>query len=350
MSAVNIVALLGVLLGEIALYMDIGSRLFGPCRRTLLGSAVRIFVMVVAMALLAAPACFLIFYPNSHTVKTICFVAAALGVLLFLHFLFPYKFGIRKVDEGKRESVTTSLTPVVALREQTIEYPDLPSELTDFALLVISDLHCNTGQSISVLKDWVDALTDAKPDCVAILGDLTEKRELLPAVIEILDRIPSRLGAFCVRGNHDFEDGRAEMIEESLRGTSITLLANSAYRFPDLKLTLLGVESPWNSAPLPEPPQADFVIGLTHSPDNIPLLARSRVNLGLAGHTHGGKMRLPMVGPLMVPCALGRFLDGGLYALGTTLTVVTKGIGYFPGGGKRQGEILRLTLSRSMQP
>ena len=350
MSAGNIAALLGLLLGETTLYMDIGSRLFGSCRRTPLGSAVRIFVMVAAMASLAAPACLLALYPNSHTVQTICFVAAALGVLLFLHFLFPYKFGIRKVAEGKLGSVTTSLTPVVALREQAIEHPDLPSEMTDFALLVISDLHCNTGRSISILKDCVDALTDAKPDCVAILGDFGEKGELLPAVIEILDRIPSRLGAFCVRGNHDFEDGRADIIEESVRETSISLLANSARRFPDLRLSLLGVESPWNSTPLPEPPQADFVIGLTHSPDNIPLLARSRVSLGLAGHTHGGKMRLPIVGPLMVPCALGRFLDGGLYALGNTLTVVTKGIGHFPGGGNRQGEILLLTLARRRQP
>jgi predicted MPP superfamily phosphohydrolase len=69
--------------------------------------------------------------------------------------------------------------------------------------------------------------------------------------------------------------------------------------------------------------------------------------LSFAGHTHGGKIRLPLVGTMLVPSRFGRFLDYGWFQKADCRMFITKGIGYFPGLFGRQGEVLKIRLIRS---
>ena len=108
-------------------------------------------------------------------------------------------------------------------------------------------------------------------------------------------------------------------------------------------VTLLGLEHPWNRKGTLAAIEG-FCIGLSHTPDNLPLLNQLGVPLAVAGHTHGGKFWLPLIGTILNPVRLGRFLDQGWFRLGGTRLFITKGIGYFPGFAGNCGEIVILTL------
>jgi predicted MPP superfamily phosphohydrolase len=122
------------------------------------------------------------------------------------------------------------------------------------------------------------------------------------------------------------------------------LLSNRHIQIPQVGVTLIGLECPWRTTSEVQSPPPGFSIGLTHTPDNILELARYGVDIAFAGHTHGGRLRLPLIGSLLVPCRLGRFLDAGWFVVGRTLLCVTRGIGYFPSKQRRPGELLKITL------
>ena len=124
------------------------------------------------------------------------------------------------------------------------------------------------------------------------------------------------------------------------------LLSNGVHHVPGSQVSVLGLEVPWERAMTRESLADRFVLGLSHTPDNIRLLARMDVNVGVAGHTHGGRLRVPGLGPLWVPSRLGRFMDQGLFTRGDSAMYVTAGLSYFLARAGKQGEILRLTLSR----
>jgi len=180
---------------------------------------------------------------------------------------------------------------------------------------------------------------------VFVLGDLGEREDLLPGVVQAVSAIPSRFGTFVVRGNHDCEGWRDQAIQELLARNRITLLASETLPLPGMNVALIGLEHPWCRSPLPRRPDAGLIIGLSHTPDNIHLLRQLGAHVCVAGHTHGGALRLPLIGPLLVASRLGRFLNKGPFRLGDTLLYVTPGIGYFLGSPRNRGEILRLTIA-----
>ena len=74
-------------------------------------------------------------------------------------------------------------------------------------------------------------------------------------------------------------------------------------------------------------PAADLRIVLSHTPDQFYRLASWGVELVLAGHTHGGQYRLPLVGPVLMPSVYGRRFDRGFFRRGRTVMSVSQGVG-----------------------
>ena len=114
---------------------------------------------------------------------------------------------------------------------------------------------------------------------------------------------------------------------------------------PGLGIEIVGLEWPWDRGILPSPSRAAFAIGLTHTPDNIKMFSRLNVPLAVAGHTHGGKFRLPWIGSFPVGSKYGRFLDEGWFQFGSTRLYITSGIRHFPGLLGRPGVIVELTIT-----
>lgn len=335
------VAVLIILVGELVLLVDLGSRLFGSYARTRTGMAWRIAVLTSVGFALIAPVLWYWVDPDAAQ-SSVVMIAIVAGLMIF-HFLCPYQWGIRR--SGKPSS-TNDLVDGVVLRTEHVVSSDLSESLQSITALVISDVHCNSDSQLSQLEAAVERLSESEdPDFVFLLGDFGEKKELLPSIINVLQSVSSRFGTFCVLGNHDHEGGRREFLLEILESRGICVLDNQVRKIPELGVDLVGVNYPWNHETLPSLKCDGFGLGLTHTPDNLVHFPGWGISIGVAGHTHGGKLRLPGFGPVFVSSRFGRFLDRGWFEYKGSQLCITPGIGYFPGRFGNVGEILRLTIS-----
>jgi len=181
----------------------------------------------------------------------------------------------------------------------------------------------------------VELLERERPDLVVLVGDVLADRGALTgtadaagAATEVLPRLHAPLGVWAVLGN--WEHWRHEVDKKALFGAAgVRLLVNRAEPVrPDL--WLVGLDDWMSGAPLPEQalsgvPEGVFAIGLLHSPRGFDAVA-GRLPLGLAGHTHGGQVRLPFMGPFWLPPGSAGRARGWYEERGSRL-YVSRGVG-----------------------
>ncbi|MFW6189631.1 MAG: metallophosphoesterase [Planctomycetota bacterium] len=342
-----VLAIVGIVAGEVFLVLDFINRVLGSYSRTAAGTLWRLAAGLVPFVALASPAVLLALGWDTTAVHVLCVVAGAVGWLVALHFLVPYKWGVRRMPEDTHQRGQRPLRRGVMLQDCRLETDRLPEGTDHLTIVALSDLHCTTHQKVETLTEALEALGEEERfDFVLVLGDFGEEPNLLPEVLRGLATIPSRYGVYCVRGNHDFERDRAELIRDLAAVHGVLLLPNETHDVPGTGITLVGIERPWDSQPLPKPTGGRFAIGLSHTPDNIRRFERLGVDIGFAGHTHGGRLSLGRLGSVLVPGLLGRFMERGLFQVGKTRMYVTAGVGYFLARFGKEGEILRVTLCR----
>ncbi|MCP4398429.1 MAG: hypothetical protein GY801_14170, partial [bacterium] len=172
-------------------------------------------------------------------------------------------------------------------------------------------------------------IEERKPDLLVITGDFITKRKYLDSLPNILPRFASCCQAFAVLGNHDYWSG-ADEVAEAIQASGIILVTNSWRRVQvdrQRELALCGYEHPWRDDRIPAIPSGTLSIVLTHTPDNIYRLSEAGADLVFAGHFHAGQIRLPYLGPLVIPSVYGRRFDRGHFTVNKTQLFVTSGIG-----------------------
>ncbi|MBI3855286.1 MAG: metallophosphoesterase [Planctomycetes bacterium] len=175
-----------------------------------------------------------------------------------------------------------------------------------------------------------------KPDLILMAGDhLQEQGPALAPLRGEFRRLfadlrgAAPLGVFAVRGNIDPPDWT--ILFDGLPITTID--ATQSIDLPDFRLTGLSMEDSFRST-LAVSSTDRFHIVLGHSPDFA--LGEVRADLLIAGHTHGGQVRLPGIGPLMTLSRVPRAWAAGATALGGGRTlVVSRGIGMERGAAPR---------------
>jgi predicted MPP superfamily phosphohydrolase len=214
------------------------------------------------------------------------------------------------------------------MREWELVYPGLSESLDGLSIVQLSDLHFATCYNRRYFECVVDACRDWSADLVVVTGDLIEHDETIAWIVPLLGRLEARLGKYAILGNHDVEHQPERVLEalaeagfESLEGRWATVLENDAV------LALGGTSAPWG--PLPDRgaiPTSDFRLLLSHCPDQFYRAVGWAVDLVLAGHNHGGQIRLPAMGPVFMPSRYSRRFDRGFFRRGRTLMYVTEGI------------------------
>lgn len=189
----------------------------------------------------------------------------------------------------------------------------------------ISDLH-TTGFGRRE-KKILAILAEEKPDLIVLTGDLIRSHTAPERVGDLLGRLQAPLGVFVVPGNWDHWVGGDR--EDRMIGTSgAATLVNRAVRVRD-DVWLVGFDDALSGQPTLDPladlPVDAFAIGLFHSPVWFDHVA-AKLPLSLAGHTHGGQVRLPFWGPLILPPASGGYVSGWYEKLGSRM-YVSRGIG-----------------------
>ncbi len=192
---------------------------------------------------------------------------------------------------------------------------DLPPELEGFRLAQISDVHLGAYFSLERLESLLQRIADAKPDLLAITGDIFDDVRMNPAAVKIVDAFTDKFkfGVWYIHGNHEHFRG-IRAIEAELAQTKIHWLVNRAEHVTS-KLYILGVDYP-SRAPITSTgdkereqlfnearkkfvdeaeagvPDDAIKILLAHHPEFIDDGAERHFALTLTGHTHGSQFGL----------------------------------------------------------
>ena len=209
-------------------------------------------------------------------------------------------------------------------------------------LLHISDLHASAMVSLKFISRAIDVALEFKPDLICVTGDFVTGTFDDPLqYTHILRRLSDAAPCFAVLGNHD---GGAWAVEHGgysdlawvtglLADSGISLLHNDAKKFSarGWRLNVVGVGDAWAgpSDPIFAFQGADATAAtvlLSHNPDTKSKLLPHRWDLMLCGHTHGGQLRVPLIGTPFAPVEDMRYV-AGLHRWNDRWMHITKGIG-----------------------
>ncbi|MXX77526.1 MAG: metallophosphoesterase, partial [Gemmatimonadales bacterium] len=204
----------------------------------------------------------------------------------------------------------------LVLRRADLEVPGWP-EAEETRIALIADLHVGSPRNgRDNLRRVVRRVNETRPDLVLIAGDLTIDNvvggRFVPPeeIAEDLAALDARYGVFAVLGNHD-RWLSAERAERALSGAGITVLDNEGRRarVRDNDVWIAGVADFWTGHPSIEDAldgarPGEPVLVVTHNPDIFPEVP-ARASLTLAGHTHGGQVVIPFLGPRITPSRFG---------------------------------------------
>lgn len=222
----------------------------------------------------------------------------------------------------------------------TIVSPGLPTGFDGLRIVQLSDLHIH--HISRAYRTAIDVIRRERPDLVVITGDLVDHPEQTSVCLAFLSDLRAAAGVpvVVVPGNWDH---RAFPTKQSIATwhkriqveTDIRVLVNQnvvLHRRGD-RMWLVGTDDPYFGhadldASFKGVPDTAFALVLTHAPEAFEELAqRPAARLVLAGHTHGGQVRLPFIGALCVPSRYGTRFARGLFKLGDTFFYVNAGMG-----------------------
>ncbi len=251
----------------------------------------------------------------------------------------------------------------LTVRRYTVPIADLPTWAEGLRIVQVSDTHYGPYIHLPYIRKVVAKANSLDPDVVVLTGDYIHRTPRgIPDGIEALTQLEAPLGRFAVLGNHDhwadapaisraFTEGGVRMLD----GQHVYLTADGPTdgEAPDA-LCLAGLGDLWEDeqpveASLEGVDPATPRIVLSHNPDYAEYVPEGlRVDLIMAGHTHGGQVYVPGKGTPKIPSRFGQWYAGGLCRGPRCRVLVSRGVGlaYLPVRLGIRPEIVELTLTR----
>jgi len=243
--------------------------------------------------------------------------------------------------------------------ERAIDVPRLPAALDGLSIVHLSDLHFTGRVGKAYFREVVRLSNQAEPDLVAITGDLVDHSDYIDWVPETLGKMTARCGVYFVLGNHDIrvdtdrlrrvlgEAGLVDLggrwVRAEIRGEPVILAGN--------ELPWIAPAADMSGCPRRAAGGGPLRIVLSHSPDQIDWAQAQDADLLLAGHTHGGQIRFPLVGAILTPSRTGVRYASGVFYAPPTIMHVTRGVsGEFPVRLNCPPEIAHLVLRSLAKP
>lgn len=212
---------------------------------------------------------------------------------------------------------------------RTLVLPRLPQNWDGLSIVQFADTHFRGAVTPAYFQAVCQQAMELKPDLLVFTGDLLDDSRLVHWLPETLGRLDAPLGRYFVLGNHDWYQNESEIRQEFERLGWIDLASRSIQltsRTPGPSISIAGDETPWMGSHPQFKADDEFRILLSHTPDNIAWARQNHVDLMLAGHTHGGQIQLPLLGPVYSPSRYGCRFASGVFWLQPTLLYVSRGL------------------------
>lgn len=225
-------------------------------------------------------------------------------------------------------------------KEYTIKDTNLPSDFDGLKIVHFSDLHYNRAINITKLNKVVKEINNINPDIVVFTGDLIDKDSNLTdndyiELSNILNKINAKYGKYAILGNHDIGEYKDSVIKTYIN-SNFTFLDNDhdiIYSKNNERIFIGGISpitnntSDINKTLNVENIASDYKIILIHEPDLTDDIVKNyQVNLILAGHSHNGQIRLPIIGAIYTPPYAKKYYDE-YYKIDNTNLYISSGIG-----------------------
>jgi len=215
-------------------------------------------------------------------------------------------------------------------------------------IAVISDTHVGPYKGEAFLQRVVKRINNLLPDIVVMPGDFVFTRSADPKELAPLANINAPLGVYAVLGNHDVGQyislsgarysgkDRGDTIAKTLESFSVQVLRNehTVLELTNGTVAIAGIDDLWTGhhdlpASMSGISANTYTILLSHNPSVIDSPESTAAHLVVSGHTHGGQLRLPGIGPIpKLPTSLGQSFDQGIFPLEDDRTLaITRGVG-----------------------
>lgn len=218
--------------------------------------------------------------------------------------------------------------------QRALDVPRLPGALDGLTVLHVSDLHLTGRVGKAFFEEVVHLGNEQQPDLVAITGDLVDTDACIDWLPDTLGKLTGRYGVYFVLGNHDLRVDtqrlRRTLVDLGLIDLGGHWLSVDIGGWP---IIMAGNELPWiapaadmRGAPARGADGGPPRILLSHSPDQLDWAMANDFDLMLAGHLHGGQIRLPLLGAVVSPSHQGVRFSSGTFQRGPTIMHVSRGL------------------------
>ncbi len=218
-------------------------------------------------------------------------------------------------------------------------------------ILHLSDIHFSSPQKS--LARFFDRLAKEDVHLVFVTGDIIDCEAGIPFCVENLRKLRPRYGTFAVLGNHDYYDYRFEdvvihnfpgqgfpknsqntaLLERALKDMGVSVLKNEtvAKEVEGGVLLIHGLDDPTTGRANVRKAMENFDpkfpnLLLTHTVDAMLDVGENEMDLCFSGHSHGGQIRLPFIGPIITHTMIGRPYASGIKPLKGTICSISRGV------------------------
>ena len=235
-------------------------------------------------------------------------------------------------------------TQGIIIREYKVTKENLPAGFHGLKIVHITDIHYGRTIKKRELNKLVKEINILEPDIVVFTGDLIDKdipltNEIRKDIIGSLNKIKALYGKYAISGNHDFyfSSYKEILIESNFIDidNSYDIIYNNNYEplfiggleseirgKPDIKKVMDYFEPSDND----EAANIEYKILLMHTPDTFTTIKKYNFDLVLAGHSHNGQIRLPLVGKILTPPGAKKYYDP-YYKIKDTDFYISGGLG-----------------------
>lgn len=212
-------------------------------------------------------------------------------------------------------------TRLLDVNSFSITHPNIPRGFDQFKMVQFSDTHLGFQYTRRQLTKIVNTINKQNPDVVFFTGDLmdepnkyTNSQELIP----ILSAIHAPFGKYSIYGNHDHGGYGTDIYRDIMTESGFILLQNNSHKMKLLdgsSIYIIGLDDAMLGKPNLEMavsgiPNETYKILLAHEPDLALAAAGQGIHLQLSGHSHGGQVKIPFIGPLITPPFSEKFYEG----------------------------------------